>query len=303
VCDEPIEGEVKTLGGRHFCVRHFQRATQDRKGAWVSTLVLVAGLVVFALAVSALAPILAASLDGGSLVAAGVVLALIPAVLWLAIFYAQDRLEPEPKGYVFGVFLLGALLASAVGQPLIVDFFRVNEWAADSLGLKLAAGILIVGATQEFLKYAAVRYSVFLSQEFDERIDGIIYGAAAGLGYATMLNVNYVIGSGGVDLGIAALRVVVAALAQASFAGVTGYFLGRAKFENRGPLWLPGGLLLASVLNGVVTVALGAMSRSGLQTTPVNGLILAAVVAAITFGALFAIIRHNNRSVLVEAAG
>jgi RsiW-degrading membrane proteinase PrsW (M82 family) len=242
-------------------------------------------------------------LGGGSLVAAGVVLALIPAVLWLAIFYTQDRLEPEPKGYVFGVFLLGALLASAVGQPLINDFFRVNEWASDSLGLKLAAGILIVGATQEFLKYAAVRYSVFLSQEFDERIDGIIYGAAAGLGYATMLNVNYVIGSGGVDLGIAALRVVVAALAQASFAGVTGYFLGRAKFENKGPLWLPGGLLLASVLNGVVTVALGATSRSGLQTTPVNGLILAAVVAAITFGALFAIIRHNNRSVLVEAAG
>jgi RsiW-degrading membrane proteinase PrsW (M82 family) len=303
VCDAPIEGEVKTLGGRHFCERHYQRVTQDRKGVWSSTLVLVAALVIFALAVSVLAPALAASLRGGGLIVAGAVLALIPAVLWLAIFYLQDRLEPEPKGYVLGVFLLGALLASAVGQPLINGFFRVNEWASDSLGLKLAAGILIVGATQEFLKYSAVRYSVFGSQEFDERVDGIIYGAAAGLGYATMLNINYVIGSGGVDLGIGTLRIVVAALAHASFAGVTGYFLGRAKFENKGPLWLPGGLLLASVLNGVVTVALGAISRSGLQSTPVNGLILAAVVAAITFGALFTIIRRNNQAVLAGAAG
>ncbi|MFQ5612720.1 MAG: PrsW family intramembrane metalloprotease [Anaerolineae bacterium] len=302
VCDAPIEGPVMTLGRRHFCERHYHHVTQDRKGVWNSTIVLVIALVIFALIVSALSSTLAGSLGGGGLIATGVVLALIPAVLWLAIFYLQDRLEPEPKGYVLGVFLLGALLARAVGQPLINGFFQVNEWASNSFAFKLAAGILIVGIIQEFLKYAAVRYSVFGSQEFDERVDGIVYGAAAGLGYATMLNIDYVIGSGGVDLGIGVMRIVVAALAHASFAGVSGYFLGRAKFENMGPVWLPGGLLLASVLNGVVTVALGAISRSGLQATPLNGLILAAIVAAITFGLLFTIIRRINQAVLAGAA-
>lgn len=303
VCDTPIVGEVKTLGGRHFCERHYRHVTQDRKGVWNSTIALVVALVLFALAVMALAPGLAGALRGDGLVAAGLALALIPGALWLALFYLQDRLEPEPKGYVLGVFLLGALLARAIGQPVIDGFFRVNEWASDGLGLKLAAGILIVGIIQEFLKYGAVRYSVFGSQEFDERVDGIIYGAAAGLGYATMLNLDYVVSSGGVDLGIGVIRIVVAALAHASFAGVTGYFLARAKFENMGPLWLPGGLLLASILNGVVTAALGAISRSGLQVTPVNGLILSAVVAVITFGLLFTIIRRLNQAVLARAAG
>ncbi len=161
----------------------------------------------------------------------------------------------------------------------------------------------VIGITQEFLKYAAVRYTVFGSAEFDERIDGIIYGAAAGLGYATYLNVNYVISNGGVDIGIGAVRIAVVALAQASFAGVTGYFLGRAKFENRGPFWLPVGLFLAAVLNGVVTTLLSEITRSGLQPTPLNGLIFAAVVAALTFIILFTVIRRGARPMPAVAGG
>jgi RsiW-degrading membrane proteinase PrsW (M82 family) len=298
VCNAPIEGPIKTLGGRAFCERHYAKLTNQRKGAWGATLALILGLVVFVLVVFALAPILRGVLGGASLLIVGMVLALVPAAVWLAVFYQQDRLEPEPKGYLIELAILGALLASAVGQPLINNVFRVNQWAGSSLWLKLFAGVFIVGTVKEFLKYAAVRYTIFASQEFDERIDGIIYGAAAGLGYATLLNIAYVIGNGGVDLGIGAIRITVTALAQASFAGITGYFLGRAKFENRGPLWLPAGIALAAILNGIVTAALGEISRTGLRATPLNGLILAAVIAAATFVVLFAVIRRANKAVM-----
>lgn len=301
VCQTPIEGPAKTLGGRAYCARHYARVGRNRRGMWGATLALIAGLVLFVLGVNALAPGLSGRLGGAGLLIAGLALALVPAAVWLAVFYLQDRLEPEPKQYLLGVFVLGALLASAVGQPLINDVFRVNEWAGGSLALKLIAGVFIVGIVQEFLKYAAVRYSVFGSQEYDERIDGIIYGAAAGLGYATMLNIAYVIGNGGVDLGVGAVRVAVTALAHASFSGVTGYFLGRAKFENRGPFWLPVGLALAALLNGIVTAAIGEISRSGLRVTPLNGLILAAALAAATFIVLFAIIQRSNRAILARA--
>jgi RsiW-degrading membrane proteinase PrsW (M82 family) len=289
------------LGGRAFCDEHYGRVGQNRKGMWTAIAALIVGLAAFVAAVFFLAP--ENALSGPALVAVGLLLALVPAVIWLVVFYLQDRAEPEPKQYLVGVFVLGLLLAAAVGQPLIRDVFRVNEWAGGSLGLRLLAGIAIVGITQEFLKYAAVRYSVFGSAEFDERIDGIIYGAAAGLGYATYLNVDYVLSNGGVDLGVGAVRVAVVALAQASFAGVTGYFLGRAKFENRGPFWLPVGLLLAAVLNGVVTTLLSEITRTGLRPTPLNGLILAAVVAAVTFAVLFAILRRSSRSVSAAAGG
>lgn len=302
VCNTPIDGPAKTLGSRTFCEKHYNRINRNRRGMWGATLALIVGLVLFVLAINALAPSLRDSLSGAPLLAASLLLALVPAVIWLAVFYLQDRAEPEPKGFLLGVFVLGALLASAVGQPLINNVFRVSRWAGDNLVLKLVAGILIVGAIQEFLKYAAVRYSIFHSSEFDERVDGIIYGAAAGLGYATMLNISYVIGNHGVDLGVGAIRVAVFALAHASFAGITGYFLGRAKFENRGPFWLPVGLFLAALLNGIVTAVLGEITRSGLHATPLNGLIVAAVLAAITFIALFVMVRRGDRSTAAASA-
>jgi len=98
--------------------------------------------------------------------------------------------------------------------------------------VNLLVSILVIGFTQEFLKYAAVRYSVYMLPEFDERMDGILYGTASGLGFATMLNITYIMDSGGVDLGVGIIRIVVTALAQASFAGISGYFLARAKFED-----------------------------------------------------------------------
>lgn len=302
VCGKPVGGVARLLGGRVFCEQHYAQVGRNRRGMWTATAALVLGLTAFVAIVFALAPSLRETLQGNALFIAGLVLALIPAVVWLAVFYLQDRAEPEPKQYLLGVFVLGVLLAVAVGQPLINSFFRVNQWASGSLFLQLVAGITIVGAIQEFLKYAAVRYSVFNSAEYDERIDGIIYGAAAGLGYATALNIMFIINNGGVDLGVGALRVAITALAHASFSGVTGYFLGRAKFENRGPFWLPVGVLLAAILNGAVTVLLREISRTGLQTTPVVGLIAAAVIALATFLSLFAILQRSNRALARSAA-
>ncbi len=302
VCDKPITGAAKMLGGRAFCEEHYARVGQNRRGLWLAMLIMVIGLALFVTAVFFAAPAVRDSLQGPALVLAGLLLALVPAAVWLGVFYLQDRVEPEPKRYVLGVFALGLLLAAAVGQPLI-RAFDVNEWATSSLFLRLVAGICVIGITQEFLKYAAVRYTVFNSAEFDERIDGIIYGAAAGLGYATYLNVEFVISNGGVDLGIGAVRIAVVALAQASFAGITGYFLGRAKFENRGAFWLPVGLLLAAVLNGVFTTLVSEITRSGLRPTPLNGLIVAAVLAAVTFVVLFAIMRRGSRPAPTVAGG
>lgn len=296
VCQKPIAGAARMLGGRPFCEEHYARVGRNRRGAWGSMVGLVLGLAIFTAGVFFLAPSLPDSLPAPLLLTISLLLALIPAAVWLIVFYLQDRVEPEPKQYVGGVFILAGLLAAAVGQPLIRDVFRVNEWASTSLALRIVAGICIVGIIQEFLKYAAVRYSIFRSVEFDERVDGIIYGAAAGLGYATYLNIQYVLENGGVELGLGAVRVAVIALAHASFAGVMGYFLGRAKFENRGPFWLPVGLVLAAVLNGAVTTLLNEITRSGLRPTPINGLIGAAVLAAATFVLLFAMMRRNLRA-------
>jgi RsiW-degrading membrane proteinase PrsW (M82 family) len=289
-----------------YCERHYTKMPQDRPSAWRAGLGHILGQLAFVLTVVSLVTLLKPALTGWSLLAAGCLMALIPAGLWLIFFYHQDRLEAEPKGYVFAVFILGALLAQAVGIPLLEDVFEVRRWLPLSPWVNILGSILVVGFTQEFLKYAAVRYSIYPSVEFDERVDGIVYSTAAGLGYATMLNVHYVIASGGVNLQAGVIRIAVTALAQASFAGLTGYFLGRAKFEDKPVWWLPAGLALASALNGLFTYLRGELTTTGLSLAgggfnPWPGLILAAIVALATFGALFYLIRRANRLTLARS--
>jgi len=186
-------------------------------------------------------------------------------LLWLFFFYMQDRREPEPKDKVIEVYILGGLLAAAVGIPFVNNIFQVNSWIYDSLAVNFAGAILVIGFTQEFLKFAAVRFAMFKSAEFDERTDGIIYATAAGLGYATVLNIQFIISSGGASIGMAAIRLVITCIAQASFAGVTGYFLGREKLEKRPVWWLPAGLLIAATLNGIFFTLWGNLSTASIQ--------------------------------------
>jgi len=302
VCGDPA---ASTIGKRWFCAKHFQSATRERPQTWRNSILLVVGLVVFVGIVYVLDLVLHPALTGTSLILAGVLLALVPAFLWLLFFYLQDRLEPEPKGYILGVFLLGAILASAVGIPLVDKLFNVSKWIYADTATTILGSILVVGFVQEFLKYAAVRFSVYSSAEFDEATDGVIYATAAGLGYATVLNIQFVIANGGVALGSSVIRMVVVALAQASFAGITGYFLGRAKFVKKAWWWMPAGLCLAAIANGLFNWLRGIIVQRGISltsasTNPWLGLVLAAVVALITLGTLLWLIRHNIRTALAE---
>jgi protease PrsW len=267
------------------------------KGARESVFLEVGGVVLFVLLVAAFDAFARPVLTGPGLLLAGVVLAVVPAAIWLIAFYRQDRLEPEPRQYVIGVYVLGALLAQGVGQPLLRDGFEVQNWPETNPIISILGAILVVGLVQEFLKYAAVRYTVFASEECDQQVDGIIYAASAGLGYATMLNIHYVLAHEGVDLTVGAVRCAVVALAHASFAGVTGYFLGRAKCGNVGPFWLAAGIFLAATLNGIVTYVLREVTTVGnFGFNPWYGLVVAVIVAGGTFAFLFTTIQRLNEA-------
>ncbi len=275
--------------------------TAVRSHVWRDELLLIAGLIVFVGIVYALDSAFHNLLTGSNLLVAGVVITFVPAFIWLAFFYLQDRLEPEPKQFVLGMFVLGAILAAAIGIPLVENVFRVSHWLYTDTMTTLIGGILVVGFTQEFIKYAAVRYTIYNSEEFDEVNDGIVYATAAGLGYATMLNIQFVLSNGGVDLGPGVIRIAVVALAQASFAGITGYFLGRAKFESEQIWWMPLGLTLAAVMNGLFNWLRGRVVQTSVSFTsasanPWLGLVLAAVVAFGTMGILVWLMRRTLQS-------
>lgn len=274
------------------------KANHERKHVWRDEIVLIVSLVAFVGIVYALDGAVQPVFTPTTLLLTGVFLALVPAAIWLIFFYLQDKVEPEPKGFVLGVFGLGALLAAAVGIPVLETVFRVSHWIHTDTLTTILGGILVVGFTQEFLKYAAVRYSIYNSGEFDEPTDGVIYATAAGLGYATVLNIQFVVSNGGVDLGTGIIRIAVVALAQAAFSGITGYFLGRAKFESEQVWWMPLGITLAAIFNGLFNWLQGVITRpvitlGGATNNTWMGLVLAAVVALGTTGVILWLVRRS----------
>jgi RsiW-degrading membrane proteinase PrsW (M82 family) len=276
-----------------------------RKSLLQSSIPTFAALALFVVFAYGLDAFLHPSFSQTGLLLTGIVMALVPAAAWLVFFYQQDHHEPEPKGLVAQVFILGGLLAMAVAIPLVEDAFQVSRWIYTSFWVNLLGSILVIGFTQEFLKFAAVRFSVYLSSEFDERTDGIIYSTAAGLGFATILNIAYVFSSGGIDLGSGAIRIVLTALAQASISGVTGYFLSKEKLDGAPVWWLPLGVSIAAVLNGLFFTLYGALTKTKISAAgaifnPWLGLVLAVVLAVLVTGLITFMIQKDQRHVAAK---
>ncbi len=278
-----------------------EHVAHNRPGLWLASLMELGGLLVFVVLFNLLNG-LGGRLSEPGLIFLGILMSLVPAVLWLIFFNRMDRLEPEPKTKLISVFLLGGLLTAGVAYPLIETFFAVDRWLYSNTWTQLVGGILIIGVVQEAAIYLAVRYGIFSDPEFDERVDGVIYAVAAGLGMATVLNFFYVVEHGGVDLGIGSIHIVVTALAHASFAGLLGYFIGQTRFERTPLYYLPMGLGLAALLNGIFFLLEDRVTASGLSVNPWNGLILGLIVAAATLGAVFWLVNRANEETLRVAA-
>jgi RsiW-degrading membrane proteinase PrsW (M82 family) len=305
VCDEPA---TRVVGTYAYCEPHYARAMRRTDALWRVDLASIVALVVFVLVVAAIDAAVRPELTGTALVVVGVALALVPAVVWLAFFYRRDRQEPEPRTLVIGVAVLVWLIGTAVVLPLLQDILDVPSWIGASPLVHLLGSILVVGVIEEFSAYAAVRSTVYGSAEFDEPVDGIVYGSAAGVGLATALNLAFVLDSGGIDLGAATIRIVVTALAQAAFAGVMGYFLGRHKFEVRPIWWMPLGVGIAAVLNGTFTFLRDSVVSRGLDPSVIGdlgpwlGLALAGILAvAVTVGLSAAMRRGLGQTAPADA--
>ena len=233
---------------------------------------------------------------------AAVPLALIPAVLWLIYFYRRDIHEPEPTHYVVGVFLLGALVAAPLSSFVTDALFKGPAWGVlPRWGVTEAvAAFLIVAPVQEVSKYLVVRYTVYLSAEFDEPMDGIVYMTAAGLGFATAWNIQQMTRAPQVALTTAAINAVTVTLAHASLSGVVGYALGRAKFigsEGHQTRVLSLGLGVAMALSGSFSMIEHVATRHGLDYRPAWGLASAALFAILVFAFLSLLVdRHLARS-------
>jgi RsiW-degrading membrane proteinase PrsW (M82 family) len=214
------------------------------------------------------------------------VLSAIPALGLAAYVYYTDTTSGEPLTALVATFLLGVLTASfaAVVNTLLQPLFA----PLGGLGM-VAFFFVIVGPVEETVKLLAVRLHAYSRASFDCVIDGAVYGAMAGLGFATVENSLFIarqVGDLGMNVGVAELVgagggiTAIRALAgpgHVIYSAIAGYYLGLAKFNpgDRGPIVVKG-LLVAAVVHATYNSTVGVGSglvASVLGVPPLVGFI------------------------------
>ena len=111
-----------------------------------------------------------------------------PSLLILFYFFSSDKFK-EPKSTIAIVFVLGILICLPAG---ILNNFMAENFGSGDYKKDLTHSFLGPAWTEEILKFFVLYAIVLRRREFNEPMDGIVYGVVASLGFATYENYDYV---------------------------------------------------------------------------------------------------------------
>ncbi|MGF2948320.1 PrsW family intramembrane metalloprotease [Microbacterium alcoholitolerans] len=157
----------------------------------------------------------------------GLLLALVPLGIVLLGVRLIDRWEPEPKSMI--IFALGWGAVVSVGIALLVDLLF-----ALSVGPRSAvfSGVIQAPIVEEIAKGFGV-FLIYLigRRAFDGPVDGVVYGALVGAGFAFTENIQYfgvsLLAGGAGELTVTfIMRGLVSPFAHAMFTALTGFAIG-----------------------------------------------------------------------------
>lgn len=162
------------------------------------------------------------------------VVAAAPSVVLLAYFYLRDQYDREPLGHLAIAYLLGMYaMVAAQGLSTAAAGLVSGHWLeARGEAALLFDAFFLAGFIEELSKWVMLMAAVYHWREVDEPLDGLIYGVAISLGFATLENLLYLQRLG---LGVAWPRAIFAVPAHALFGGAMGFYAGRAKFDHDAP--------------------------------------------------------------------
>jgi RsiW-degrading membrane proteinase PrsW (M82 family) len=177
----------------------------------------------------------------------------LPALIAMWYVDRLDRKRPEPRWSLRRVALAGAIsvLPCAFLEAYLITIGPVEPYAK-----AFYSGFVVAAGVEELAKLLCVYWFVWHRPEFDERLDGIVYATRAGLGFALVENIFYLLQteSQGEFIAVYIARALLAVPGHAIWAGFMGYYAARRRFDRRGP-GLLGGLLLAIALHGAYDAA------------------------------------------------
>lgn len=232
------------------------------------------------------------------LIASCVIVPVVLSLAWLVFIRRFDRAHPEPMWLVLVTFVLGAVatIPAALAEyglsrisPILDPRLASFGGRAFALPLAFVVFTAVVGVVEEGAKLAAASFAA-RRREFDEPVDGIVYGIVASLGFAAAENFQF-FATGRLAVPLVAARAFMSIPAHMFFGAIWGYALGARLVDPRRRLAL--WFLLAAAMHGLFD-ALLSTDGAGMLAVALN-VSLASVFVALVRRAL----RHG---VVEEAA-
>ena len=160
---------------------------------------------------------------------------VLPSILIILYFVKSDRFQ-EPNREILKVFFLGVIIAipAYILNTYLGEFFYNNTKVSESI----ISSFLTAAPVEEGLKLSILYYFVYKMKDFNEPMDGIVYGICVSLGFATLENFYYVYLLADyfaeTPMSIAILRSFSAVPAHAVFGVFMGYFFMKYSFIKKG---------------------------------------------------------------------
>lgn len=177
-----------------------------------------------------------------------IAIAVLPTVLWILFSLFAERLVQQPRRQLLPVFLFSVLVSRAIGQPLVTDFLRVQEWLPlDSALNRIIGYTFSTGIVQVGLGYIIIR--TFTWDDLRDRYDTLAYAAAAALGYGLLPSLEFALNGNPNPYVVAANTFITITLLLVSNC-VVAYGVAGIKFDDSPSLFMPFAVGLGSFITG-----------------------------------------------------
>ena len=158
--------------------------------------------------------------------------ATLPAILILFYVYKQDKF-PEPRAIVIKTFLFGCGITLAV-KLLIPAFDDYSQKYFTGETYYFFDSFIRAAFLEELFKLFVLVFYCSRKTEFDEPMDGLVYGVAVSLGFAAYENIEYVLYSyNEPSFHLAYVRALSAVPMHALVGVVMGFLITQSIFEEK----------------------------------------------------------------------
>ena len=167
-----------------------------------------------------------------------IITALLPVAILGWWIYRKDSAKPEPLGQLFTAFFYGigsafVSMVLAVPLTLMLGFNSIEQM--NTLGDALSVSLFSAAIPEEVAKLTMLWLFLRKNPYYDEYLDGIVYAACVGLGFAGAENILYLLQSED-WLITGVVRGVTAVPAHFAIACAMGYFYSKRHYGDRSNL-------------------------------------------------------------------